>query len=148
LDLLPLRQAWNRLEQAEATRRAAFGQYENPPGSGNYQFPNTEQARWNVLSQQVNAAELARNQARSRSGERWQQTASGEWTNVQGPVAAGNIAFRQAAMQDGPRRLTSYSNADWGEYFAESFSMYITAPDTLRRLRPHVYDYFVRTFPR
>lgn len=149
LDLVPLHQIWDRLEQASQTRHAAFAQYESPAGSNNYQFPSTEQARWNTLSQQVAAAEQARDQARSRSGYRWQQNAqTSVFESVQGGTAAGNNAFRQAAQQDGGARITRYSDKEWGEFFAESYSLYITAPETLRRLRPHVFEYFARTLPR
>lgn len=148
IDLLPLRQTWSQLEQAQGTLHTAFAQYENPPGSGQYQFPSSEQANWNRLQQQITAAEQARDRARSRSGFRWQRNAQGEFEHVQGSTAAGSNAFRLAAQQDGATRITHYSDTDWGEYFAESFSMYIAAPETLHRLRPHVYDYFVANFPR
>lgn len=149
IDLLPLRQAWDRLEQARTALRTAFAQYETPPGSGQYNFPSSEQASWNTLQQQITVAEQARNQARSRSGYRWQwNLQTGVFETVEGGTAAGQNAFRLAAQQDGGTRITQYSNKEWQEHFAESFSLYMSAPDTLRRLRPHVYDYFVANFPR
>lgn len=148
IDLLPLRQTWSQLEQAQDALHTAFAQYEDPPGSRQYRFPSSEQTNWNSLQQRITAAEQARDQARSRSGFRWQRNAQGVFEHVQGGAAAGSNAFRLAAQQDGAIRITHYSDTDWGEYFAESFSMYIAAPDTLRRLRPHVYDYFVANFPR
>ena len=36
----------------------------------------------------------------------------------------------------------------WQEYFAESFSLYQTSPDLLRRIRPNVYNYMAQEFPR
>ena len=70
------------------------------------------------------------------------------YTESAGPAGAGKIAFREAALADGNRRLTDYSEAAWEEYFAESFSLYNLAPNELRRLRPRLFDYFNRTFPR
>ena len=148
VDLLPLRQVWVQLNQTEGTIRSAFSQFESPPGSGHFDFPGTEQAHWDELQQRLTAAQQARNAARSRSEHRWQQRPSGEWVSAQGSAAAGSNAFRQAAMRDGGRRLTNYSNREWQEYFAEAYSVYISDPATLSRLRRNVYDYFVRELPR
>jgi hypothetical protein len=71
-------------------------------------------------------------------------------------VAAGpqQSAFRQAALADGGpagRQMpTTYPNpaSVWREYFAESFAMYQTSPDLLRRLRPNVFRFMQQTFPR
>ena len=147
IDLQPLRQAWSRLESAQTALRTAFAEHEKPPGSGNYSFPNTEQARWNQLQAQITAAQAARNQARSRSGYRWQLGQGGRYAIVQGPAGAGNNAFRQAAAQDRGVRITRYSDTDWEEYFAESFSLYRTVPAHLQQLRPLVYGYFAAQFP-
>jgi len=147
VDLRPLRQAWNTLEQAQNAFRAVFRQHENPPGSGNYSFPSNMQMQFNTLQQQITQAEQALTQARSASGHRW-QLQSGTWEIVQGGTGAGSNAFRQAAQQDGGVRVTDYSNTEWQEYFAESYSLYITNPTVLRQLRPRVYAYFVATYPR
>jgi len=96
----------------------------------------------------LTAAQQARNAARSRSEHHWQQSPSGKWAAAQGNAAAGPNAFRQAAMRDDGRRLTNYSNREWQEYFAEAYSIYISDPATLSRLRRNVYDYFVRELPR
>ena len=45
-------------------------------------------------------------------------------------------------------RVTEYSDREWQEYYAESFSLYISDPIVLRQLRRHVYDYFVAHHPR
>ena len=147
IDLRPLRQVWTNLEQAREALRLAFQQYESPPGSGQYHFPNTEQTRWNTLQQNITQAEQVMAQTRSASGYRWQQQA-GVWDVVEGGTAAGNNAFRLAAQQDGAVRVTEYSDTEWQEYFAEAFSLYITNPTVLQQLRPHVYDYFVSNYPR
>lgn len=148
LDLLPLRQAGAAVDVAEQNLRTAFAQYESPPGSGNYSFPSTEQGNFNHLKQLIIAAQQAEAQARSRSGYRWQANAQGVLEMVQGGTAAAGNEFRVAAQQDGGVRVTHYSDKEWGEYFAESFSLYITDPEALRRLRAHVFAVLQRSFPR
>ena len=147
IDLLPLRQAWARLEAEEQALRTAFQEYEDPPGSNRYTFPSSEQARYNRLNQRITAAERALTQARAASGERWEEVA-GQHEMVEGGTAVGSNAFRRAAEQDGGVRVTAYSDREWQEYYAEAFSLYITDPTVLRQLRPRVYAYFVAHNPR
>ena len=40
-----------------------------------------------------------------------------------------------------------YGNTDWGELFADSFSLYATDPHLLQAIRPHIYVYFAGKFP-
>lgn len=146
IDLLPLRQAWTNYEQAAELLETAFAQYQEEDGS--YRFPNSEQANWNRLSAALAAAEASLTAARSESGHRYEENAEGGYDPVEGPAGADDIAFRDAALQDGQTRLTAYADEEWQEYYAESFSMYITDPDTLLRLRPNVSAYFTREHPR
>ena len=147
-DLLPLRQAWASLEAAQSARDTAFAQFEDPPGSKNYKFPSSEQASWNALSAKITAAEHARDAARSGSGFKWAPDATGTFTTVEGGTKANSNAFRLAALKDSGARVTKYANKDWGEYFAEAFSLYISDPKTLERLRPNVYAFFVKNHPK
>jgi len=147
IDLLPLRQAWTSYEQAQDARHAAFAQFEDSPGSHTYTFPDTMQGQFDTFTQQITQAEQALTQARAASGERY-QLQSGTWEMVEGGTGAGSSAFRQAALQDGGTRITSYSTRNWREYFAESFSLYMTNPAVLEQLRPNVYAYFVGNHPR
>jgi hypothetical protein len=62
--------------------------------------------------------------------------------------ASENVDFRKAAKKDGPERLTEYSKTSWEEYFAEAFSFYISDPETFQRLRPNLFAYFAKTFPK
>jgi hypothetical protein len=148
VDLLPLRQAWDSLQQKQQIQTNAVAQYEAPPGSGTYRFPNTEQAKWKKLSADITAAENALAAARSESGERYKKDVSGRLEIVEGGTAAGSIEFRQAAQKDGGKRLTAYSNKEWQEYYAESFSLYMTDPGTLQRLRPNVHAFFSMKHPK
>ena len=81
-------------------------------------------------------------------------------------MADSRGAFRQAARRDQVRRdtsgrvttegttatlsggITSYSDTDYEELFAEAFALYISAPETLRQLRPNIYTYFNTRYPR
>lgn len=92
-------------------------------------------------------ARRALEQARSQSGLRWQLGRSGDFEEATGGAGAAGNEFRQAALRDGQTRVTQYSEDAWEEYYAEAFSLYVTDPETLRRLRPNVYDYFARRLP-
>ncbi|MFQ5520754.1 MAG: hypothetical protein ACE5FK_05105 [Candidatus Methylomirabilia bacterium] len=149
IDLRPLRHAWGRLKQTEAALQSAFGRYERPNGSGTYRVPIIKRAAWKRLRQELTEAERARDQARSASGYRWwPNPQTGSFEVVEGGTGVAGSAFRRAAQQDGGIPITQYSNQEWAEYFAESFSLYITDPQTLQLLRPNVYAFFVANFPR
>lgn len=149
IDLLPLRQAWQTLQQAGAALHAAFQQFENPPGSRNYRFPNSERARYNQLNQRITRARQALTRARSVSGAR-RRRSGGVWETVETRRGGRNNAFRRAARRDGARFPTDYPNPQdwWQEYFAEAFALYLNSPLVLQQTRPNVYNFFVRNFPR
>lgn len=102
---------------------------------------------------------------RSPSGARHVRDAQGNY-NVEQNMADTSGAFRQAARRDQVRRdtsgrtttvgsaatlsggITSYADTDYQELFAEAFSLYISAPETLRQLRPNIYNYFNSRYPR
>ncbi len=86
--------------------------------------------------------------ARSESGYRWRVGSDGRYESVEGGRGAAGNAFRQAAIRDGQSRVSTYSDRNWEEYFAESFSLYITDPETLEQFRPNQYRYFVQNHPR
>src|SRR6185437_3441378 len=142
IDLLPLRKIMAERDKKQEALKTAFAQYENPPGSGNYSFPSTEQAKFNTLKAQITTADAAVAATRSESGERYTKDATGTFVMGQGGTAAGSNEFRQAAAKDGSKRITEYSNKEWQEYYAESFSFYISDPTALQRLRPHVFEFF------
>lgn len=149
VDLLPLRRAWSSLKQKQQILKTAFAQFEDPPGSGHYSFPSTEQVKFNKLKANITTAERALTATRSESGHRYQEEGvSGEFKLVEGGIAAGSIEFRKAAEKDGRKRITSYSNKEWQEYYAESFSLYITDPVILQLLRPNVYAFFRKKHPK
>lgn len=105
--------------------------------------------------------------AQSESGSTWQQDASGTWQMAE-RIDKTKAGFRKAATKDGVKVTTStiatdtgtetlthlkgglseYSNKDWTELYAESFALYVTDPATLKLLRPNIYAYFAKQFPR
>ncbi|MDO8152622.1 DUF4157 domain-containing protein [Isoptericola sp. b408] len=113
---------------------------------------------------QTGAARTALLRTRSRSGSRY-VAAGGNYGVDEAPNDV-TPAFRAAARRDGVRRDTSgrttpegttatlsgggtsYSDTDYQELYAESFALYVTEPDTLRLLRPSIFAYFRRSFPR
>lgn len=102
---------------------------------------------------------------RSLSGSRYVRDSSGDY-NVEQDVSDTSGTFRQAARRDQVRQdtsgrtttegttatikggITSYSDTDYQELFSESFALYISAPETLRQLRPNIYNYFNARYPR
>lgn len=142
----------NALNAQVARQSAEFGDLETSPGR--FTIPPDRRAAWDALQADITtartastAAATARDNARSLAGGRWElQPGTQNRTLVPGPVAAGSNAFRLAAQQDGVR-ITEYSDQSWLEYFAEAYALFRSAPGDLQRLRPHVYDYMLVTFP-
>lgn len=66
-------------------------------------------------------------------------------------AATGRGSFREAVNADGglSKGVSTYAvtATDFDEYYAEAFALFRTQPDTLRNLRPNVYQYFVTQFP-
>lgn len=106
--------------------------------------------------------------ARSRSGSRWARAAdSSDTDEIQEQAADQAPEFRRAVARDGVRRdtsgtrttpegttatlsggVTTYSDTDYQELFAESFALYVSEPETLRQLRPATYAHFLGRYPR
>jgi hypothetical protein len=59
-----------------------------------------------------------------------------------------NTDFKKAATAAGGVRITPYSEKLWREFFAESFALYNIDPETLKRLRPKLSEYFEKNFPK
>lgn len=103
---------------------------------------------------------------RSPSGSRWgRQAGSTTDDEIQENAADTAPAFRAAVRRDGVRTdssgrttpegttatlsggVTTYSDTDYQELYAESFAMYVAQPQTLRQLRPATFAYFQGQFP-
>ena len=123
---------------------------------------------WNTFNSagQSPSARRAFLRQRSPSGSRFVPDAgSGEY-NVEQDMSDTHGDFRQAARSDLVRQetgtrttsagtaatlrggVTSYSDTDYQELFAEAFALYMSAPETLRQLRPNTYNYFNTRYPR
>ena len=105
--------------------------------------------------------------ARSLSGSRYAAPATpgGNYTETQAMDDA-SPAFRAAVRRDGVRRDTSgratpegstaelsggpttYADTDYQELFAEAYALYVTEPETLRRIRPATFAFFAARYPR
>ena len=71
-----------------------------------------------------------------------------------GPLASaatGRGSFRAAVQADGgvAKGVSTYAatTTSFDEYYAEAFAMYRSQPDTLKNLRPNVYQYFSTQYP-
>ncbi|WP_372015265.1 eCIS core domain-containing protein [Pseudoxanthomonas sp. 10H] len=104
---------------------------------------------------------------RSPSGSRWGAATDGSGNDeIQENAGDTAPAFRAAVRRDGVRRdtsgarttpegttatlsggVTTYSDTDYQEMYAESFAMYVGARETLRQLRPATFAYFQSMFP-
>ena len=98
---------------------------------------------------------------RSLSGTRYKDPGSdpnATFDQVDDRTKVAGNDFRAAAQKDGIKPgktgsdpltggITSYSNTDWQELFAESFALYVNDPNLFRVLRPNLYKYFVGKFP-
>jgi hypothetical protein len=141
-----------RLNALVDRQRAQFRDVEVSPNR--YNIPAARKPAWDALKRRVDAAKTtevtdaaARDAARGLSGSRWQlRPNSNVFETAEDAAVTGANAFRQAALQDGVR-ITKYSDKSWLEYFAESYALFVSAPDDLQRLRPNVFAFMRANFP-
>jgi hypothetical protein len=149
LDFAPLRKAVERYRAAVAAFERAFGRYAIS-GSDQYRIPSGHERIWETTNKEITSATQAMEAARSASGSGWEfDPATRRYAAVEkGNADDANNAFRKAAALDGPVRITEYAEKSWSEYFAECFSLYVLEPQLLELLRPNIYAYFAKQFPR
>lgn len=134
LDQLPLSKAWGKRQETQA----AFTEAKE---KGAPDVAEKQEARREAL--------VGSYAARSASGYFFAVNKETQMEKaVEGPIEPGNNEFRLAAQKDGGIRISNYSAESWAEFFAESFSLYILDPGTLKRLRKNVYEYFEKNFPK
>lgn len=132
------------------------GQYHWEYGAGGAYRPGTREVRiFDEVLRPGQERELAETVAHEvghalthRPGEQGQAPSE--------PAYAHNrSAFAAAVVADGgwSRRLTPYpatiapdSERGHDEYFADAYARFVTAPDLLRQLRPHVFAWFAREY--
>ena len=79
---------------------------------------------------------------------------SGEYTRViKGSFSRkfstrNKTPFRKTTIRESKVRITEYANKNWQETFAESFSAYINDPETLKLLRPKLYQYLNKKYKK
>lgn len=125
------------------------------------------EAAWNTFNAagQTSRARRTFGAARSGSGSRWRVDSGGTW-NREIAAADRTPAFRAAVRRDGVRDdtsgrvtpegttatlsggVTTYSDTDYEEMFAEAFALYMTDPARLEQLRPATFAFMRTTFPR
>jgi hypothetical protein len=147
-DYVPLRRAAERYFTA-LLQLEAFERY-RIPGTNEYRIPIGEQQAWKANRKEVADAMEATHLSRSLSGSRWHfDPATQMFKGIdENSSDDSSSMFRKAAMLDGPVRITRYAEQSWEEYFAECFSFYVVDPQLLELLRPNIYAYFTKQFPR
>lgn len=149
-DLSVLRTTNLAREKAEAARAALAAKYPDPNNPGGYSYPlgGAEEKEVKAVEKAAKDAKAAMLGARSRSGT----------TTIEDPASPGNfkdeigtttkgIAYREAALKDG-LAVSVYGEEDWQESYAESYSLYLSDPATLKALRPNIHAHLVATLPK
>lgn len=147
IDLASLRGPLAAFNQAAAARNRFLEQHGARIQGRRFRIPSDQQQAFDVVRRAEGAARRTLEARRGESGARYVRgRGRAERPTDNLPRGEAN-EFREAARRDGRIRVTTYSDRNWREYYAESFSLYVTDPETLARLRPHVYDYFARRPP-
>lgn len=63
-----------------------------------------------------------------------------------GQSVASSRAFQDAVKADGGKAITGYAKTNWEEHYSELFALFTTEPETMRVLRPKVFEFFT-TYP-
>jgi len=148
LDLNPLRQAGIAKDKADAAAAQLPQRFPDPKDPTSYRYENAEQKKEidAVLKAQKDA-EAGLLSARSASGTKTIKKKDGSFVDEIGAAAKGN-KFREAATKDSPKAVTAYGDTDWQEAYAEAYSLYLTSPETLKAVRPNVFDYLDKNLPK
>ena len=142
IDVRKFRAANTALAAAAAALRSEFGAFETPRGSGRFEnIPQDRMPRFNQLMADVTKARKGIDTPTTESGHKAEKD-----TITADPNAKTD--FRAAVAKDGGVRTTPYSDESWAEAFAEAYTLYINEPDSLRRLRPAVFAFFTKNFPK
>lgn len=59
-----------------------------------------------------------------------------------GTALSANADYQRAARTDGGKSVTEYGKKNWEEHYAESYSMFIAEPATLKVMRPTEFAWF------
>ena len=65
-------------------------------------------------------------------------------TEKKGGSVANSAAWKAAVTADGGKAITGYGATDAEEGYAEAYSMFLTEPETMKVLRPKMYEFFTK----
>jgi hypothetical protein len=143
IDRAKLRSAMTAAATARADLDTKFAQFKTPDGGFKLEnVPLTVLNEFNKTLKAAQTAEKAVDTTITESGMRFQTPKGGGQAELKDDPKA-NTKFQKAAAG---KRISPYAEDSWEEYFAESFALYITDPDTLKRLRPKIYEHFEDRF--
>lgn len=149
VDLAAIRRAALDQKQADAAVAALSTKYPDPkdPTAFSYPLGGPEEKEVKAVLKAQKDAEAKVLAARSLSGTRTvRKPRSADFEDVIGTDVKG-VKFREAAAKDG-KAVTAYGEQDFQEAFAEAYSLYITSPETLKALRPSVFEYLDKNLPK
>jgi hypothetical protein len=147
IDLAPMRKATVEKDKADAAVDALPSKFPDPNDPKGWHWDNPDQKKEiDAVVKAQKDAETKVLTTKSLSGTKTVKDAAGNLNDVIGTTAAGN-KFREAQAKDG-KAVSKYGDKDFQEAFAEAYSLYITSPDTLRALRPNVYDFLDKNLPK
>ena len=149
IDLTSLRKAGAEKDKADAAIEALVKKYPDKTDPTKYSYPlgGPEEKEVKAAEKAQTDAEAALTKAQSISGTKSVKQPAGDFKDVVGTNVQG-IKFREAMKKDGGKAATAYGDTDFQEAFAEAYSLYITSPDTLKTLRPNVYDFLDKNLPK
>jgi hypothetical protein len=137
VDLAELRKARAARETANKDVNAAAGTFSS----------KEEKARYDTAVAAAAAAKRKLLGTTSRSGSSTAaKKGEAEPVDVIGTSAKG-IPFREAVRKDG-KDVSKYGEKDWQESYAEAYSLYLTAPETLKALRPATFEHLDKNLPK
>lgn len=147
-DWAALRAAQTAAAQATTARNTFLQQNGRPRRGGRFSIPPGQTAAWDRVRHADDDARAAVGTARGGSGARFVRDPRTGTNTLTDALPTGEAAaFRTAAAQDGDTRITTYADRNWREFYAESFALYLTDPETFQRLRPHLYRHFADRLP-
>jgi hypothetical protein len=59
-------------------------------------------------------------------------------------TVASSAAWKKAVADDGGKPITDYGKKDAEENYADAYSMFVTEPETMRVLRPKLFEFFTK----
>lgn len=65
-------------------------------------------------------------------------------TEKKGGTIANSAAWKQAVAADGGKPITDYGAKDAEENYADAYSMFVSEPETMRVLRPKLFEFFTK----